>query len=395
LEVLGRGCGRPNVIFVLDEMRQASDRPDASIEALIDLLDHDDRPSFILEYCREGSDLESEHTVTYRNLALSNLINDRYNKTQDEVLRQWIGHYEQHDTPGIEPSIDWDLDGLAWRTTRIEQRWKVTYLRHLLAVLAPEHPPTKRPNHSTSDLSPQTLQSVSDTKLAAGPSSPLFIQKSDKKEPTVLTLQTERTRGRKRKRYQPSLSIDPSRDCSSPSSPSRISKHSPGPAEEAERTRNMFKELAEYATVGCAIYHPDGRLVFVNDAYLKLTGISRDMFRHGSWQKVVVPEDLAIVEEQWRQLAAGKTIEPFAFRVKKPFNTDPQKDGSEAMKYRWLLSNARPKLNPDGSCRSVMGWLTDISHQKWSEHLQAKRLEDALENKLQTEKFIDMVSYSR
>ncbi|KAK5083305.1 hypothetical protein LTR16_008283, partial [Cryomyces antarcticus] len=59
----------------------------------------------------------------------------------------------------------------------------------------------------------------------------------------------------------------------------------------------------------------------------------------------------------------------------------------------WILSTAFPEIDEDGSVVAIMGWLTDISSQKWSERLQAQRLEDALETKRQSENFIDMTSH--
>ena len=42
---------------------------------------------------------------------------------------------------------------------------------------------------------------------------------------------------------------------------------------------------------------------------------------------------------------------------------------------------------------TVQGWLTDISLRKYAEGLLAQKLEDALENKRQSEAFIDMTSH--
>jgi PAS domain-containing protein len=162
-------------------------------------------------------------------------------------------------------------------------------------------------------------------------------------------------------------------------------------AEEAERSNFMFRHMAESATVGCAIFDPTGHPMWLNDAYLNLTGVPKEDFRPGIWQKAIVPEDLPEVEGRWNKLAAGEPIVPFTFRVKRHHDPTAKPGSCESLDYRWLLSNAYVDFNEDGSCRRVMGWLTDISAQKWNEHLQAQRLADALETKRQTEKFIDMV----
>lgn len=162
-------------------------------------------------------------------------------------------------------------------------------------------------------------------------------------------------------------------------------------AEEAERSNFMFRHMAESATVGCAIFHPSGRPMWLNEAYCNLTGVRREDFKPGIWQKAIVPEDLPKVEGRWGELASGKPIVPFTFRVKRHHDAKAKPGSCESLDYRWLLSNAFVDFDEDGSSRRVMGWLTDISAEKWSERLQTQRLEDALETKRQTEKFIDMV----
>jgi PAS domain S-box-containing protein len=154
----------------------------------------------------------------------------------------------------------------------------------------------------------------------------------------------------------------------------------------------MFRRLSEAASVGCAMFRADATVIWMNRAYCQLTGRPQEEFSPGTWPDVIIPEDRPFVEQQWKRLASGEAIQPFEFRVSRHKTSSTGKtDSEDTTGHRWLLSNAIPELNEDGSCRVVMGWLTDISHQKWSEHLQSKRLEDALENKRRSENFIDMV----
>lgn len=128
----------------------------------------------------------------------------------------------------------------------------------------------------------------------------------------------------------------------------------------------------------------------MNQAYLDLVGLRREDFVNGIWSNNVLQDDRYFVEDQWRKLATGQTVEPFEYRVKRPFKTS-QEDDAQAIEYSWILANAFPEIGEDGKPRKILGWLTDISHQKWSQHLQAQRLEDVLETKRQSENFIDMV----
>jgi PAS domain S-box-containing protein len=388
---------------MLIEMRQASDRPEAiySLDALIELLSHDDRPTFILDSHGEEIHTDSKYHVTFLNRSLKELVDDRYKEQSDDaIFRCWTKEIEGLEKGSFQPYIDWEKDGLTWRTTALGTRWKVTHLRHVKLGTDESTMPWKHISGRRSDrsVSPPSVQPTPDDICATTSSNPRTADTIQPSHSRPSTEGEENPHGRKRKRSpivpSPNLSGPIQDDSNVPSSSLGAAKKPPSQVDEAERTGSMFKELVDCATVGCAIFHPDGRPIFLNDAYLKLTGLSRERFRPGEWQQAIVPEDLSIVEERWGQLAAGKKLEPFAFRVKRSSQIGLHKDGSETMEYRWVQSNGLGHLNPDGSCRMVMGWLTDISHQKWSEHLQAKRLEDALENKRQTEKFIDMVRCS-
>jgi PAS domain S-box-containing protein len=367
------------------------DAPDCSdaIEHLIEILDYDDRPTFVLDSHCDQLRPERKYRACYRNPALQEFFNEwQKQDSSDKLLTRWADRFEQlEEHEAHQPCIDWEMDGIAWRTTTFGVKWKVTYIRKLLADASTAKSAFQHLSYHATYTDDKSISASLSSNTLKG--FPQFSLRASHVESAV-------THGRKRKRSRSCASADFDNqhrvDVYASGGGNSATKKSGDGAEEAELTENMFRELAEYATVGCAMYHPDGRPIFLNEAYLKLTGMSKDLFRPGVWQQAILPDDLAKVEERWGQLAAGKVIEPFAFRVRRSSETDFRKDGSEAMEYKWLLSNGRARLNPDGTCRTVMGWLTDISYQKWSEHLQAKRLEDALETKRQTEKFIDMVS---
>ena len=161
----------------------------------------------------------------------------------------------------------------------------------------------------------------------------------------------------------------------------------------ADVEASTFRRFAESASVGCAIFKPDGKPSWLNPAYLKLTGLELETFGTGGWQKALHADDLALVEARFASLARGEDVDPFEFRISRAAQGCPNEKNVTTWEYRWLLSNAFVDRNEDGSTQSVMGWLTDITSQKWAEHLQQQRVEDVLENKRQTEKFIDMVSH--
>ena len=80
-------------------------------------------------------------------------------------------------------------------------------------------------------------------------------------------------------------------------------------------------------------------------------------------------------------------------RLKKPWTSIDKASGQEINGETWLLANAFPDVGSDGKVSTVQGWLMDISHRKFSEALLAHKLENAREEKRQSENFIDMTSH--
>lgn len=164
--------------------------------------------------------------------------------------------------------------------------------------------------------------------------------------------------------------------------------------QEAESAEATFTALAECAPVGCVVFQLNGQPRWMNQAYLDLSGLKREDFGGDPhlWSSTVIPEDRKYVEEQWEKLVQGHDIQPFEFRVRKTWHLQGSTDESDRMESSWVLANAFLKYNEAGDPQRILAWLTDISHQKWSQQLQAQRLEDVLETKRQSENFIDMVS---
>ncbi|OMP82805.1 Mitotic spindle checkpoint component mad2 [Diplodia seriata] len=165
--------------------------------------------------------------------------------------------------------------------------------------------------------------------------------------------------------------------------------------QEAESGEATFTALAECAPVGCVVFQLNGQPLWMNEAYLDLSGLKREDFGGDPhrWSSTVIPEDREYVEEQWEKLVQGVDVRPFEFRVRRPWHLPGSADESDRMEHSWVLANAFLKYDEAGNPQRILAWLTDISHQKWSQQLQAQRLEDVLETKRQSENFIDMTSH--
>lgn len=60
---------------------------------------------------------------------------------------------------------------------------------------------------------------------------------------------------------------------------------------------------------------------------------------------------------------------------------------------RTLQPAGLPLLSEDGNVKLIMGFVSDISHQKWAEHVQTRAAAKALQAKRQQEEFIDTTSH--
>ncbi|KAK4970664.1 hypothetical protein LTR42_007640 [Elasticomyces elasticus] len=167
---------------------------------------------------------------------------------------------------------------------------------------------------------------------------------------------------------------------------------------QAERSEERFRGMAASAPQGMYMFDAQGKPLHVNDQYLRMLGDTRE--KHfarrpdsDAWKDQVHPGDLERFIEAWTTILQKKTPVTIEYRLKKLWKSVDDKTGQDLEGETWLLANAFPDIGADGEVVAVMGWLTDVSHRKMSERLQAQRLKDALENKRQTENFIDMTSH--
>lgn len=167
---------------------------------------------------------------------------------------------------------------------------------------------------------------------------------------------------------------------------------------EAERMEARFSRMAAEAPTGMFVYDREGRPLYVNDAYLRVLGETKEEHASRSsismaWGEHIHPDDRDRFNDAWRAVVEHKAPLTIEYRLKKPWVSFDKASGQEISGERWLLANAFPDVDSDGKISSIQGWLTDISHRKFSEALLSQKLEDALENKRQTENFIDMTSH--
>ncbi|CAN9133812.1 unnamed protein product [Alternaria alternata] len=158
--------------------------------------------------------------------------------------------------------------------------------------------------------------------------------------------------------------------------------------EQARLAERKFARFAQTSPTAIYIYVPESGMNFVNDQFFELTGHAHAPVNQYEWFDLISNEDVERVKQDWDgMLKCGKSS-GVQFRLKK---TWINQDGIRS--NIWVQSSSYPELDENGKVISIMGTLFDISHFKWAESVQRRRIDEALEAKRQQENFIDMTSH--
>jgi PAS domain S-box-containing protein len=136
--------------------------------------------------------------------------------------------------------------------------------------------------------------------------------------------------------------------------------------ENVRRTEQELRLIVDNLPVMAARYRPDGTMDFRNKAVRDYTGLSQDNLEDKRWGSALHPDDLALVEREWRSHIA--TGEPFELEQRLR-----RADGE----YRWHWARRVPLRDDSGN---IIKWFAvgfDIEDRKRAEEAQ-RRSEVAL-----------------
>ena len=158
--------------------------------------------------------------------------------------------------------------------------------------------------------------------------------------------------------------------------------------QEAVDSETRFTRMAELAPVGIFIADRTGRLTYRNETWYEVSKVPKGSQASDHWMESVKDEDKDMVNGFWYNLVYNAAPFTTEFRFKAPWQDPKQNDAD-----RWVLLSAHPEKNEDGSLKIIFGSITDISKQKWAEHLEKRRVDEAVEMKRQQDNFIDITSH--
>ncbi|KAF5872318.1 putative histidine kinase m3ypp protein [Botrytis fragariae] len=158
---------------------------------------------------------------------------------------------------------------------------------------------------------------------------------------------------------------------------------------ELAESERQIRYMAQNAPVGMLQLSTEGKILWANDIYYRITGHSgpEEPQYNYSFLDVLIEEDRSQTLQAWAQLHDGSSHIETTSRLKRMF-VPPSGEAEHAC----VLSLAFPYI-VDGKVQSIMACFTDISELKWAEAAEARNAEEAREAKRQQEEFIDVVSH--
>lgn len=158
--------------------------------------------------------------------------------------------------------------------------------------------------------------------------------------------------------------------------------------QEAAESETKFTRMAEFAPVGMFIANSEGRITYCNETWYEISRVPKGNRTTDRWMDCVKDEDRDMVEKLWFDLVHNAIALNAEFRFRAQW-TDPNGTKGDT----WVLASAYPEKSVDGKLKIIFGSITNISQQKWAEHFEKRRMEEAVEMKRQQENFIDITSH--
>lgn len=148
--------------------------------------------------------------------------------------------------------------------------------------------------------------------------------------------------------------------------------------------------MTELSPLGMFLISPDGVLLEANEQFYEMTGLPREPQTAMSWLNCISESSLDIINHGWTRIHDEEASWSEEIRLKKHH---PEYDLRDEAMDHWVLFTGHIETNNDNSIRSIMGSITDISHLKWAQGLQNRRLQEAEEMRRRQNEFIDITSH--
>lgn len=160
-------------------------------------------------------------------------------------------------------------------------------------------------------------------------------------------------------------------------------------SQQLELQTSRMRRMTELSPLGMYLFNTDGILIEANERYYEMTGHLVDKHEL-SFLTHIEDSSKEVAQSMWDEMMT--TLKPSTREIQLNNPQQPRYLNGELIEY-WVLASSAPEIGPGGDVISIMGSITDISHMKWAQGLQDRRLREAEETKRQQNEFIDITSH--
>ncbi|KAK5126040.1 hypothetical protein LTR85_011395 [Meristemomyces frigidus] len=177
-------------------------------------------------------------------------------------------------------------------------------------------------------------------------------------------------------------------------------------AEEAKLRQEMLERkltdserrarlMAQSAPLGMCQIAPDATFEWANDQFYEITGFKSSESTIAEFLLVIHPDHRERALADLGKLTGGQKSLGSELPLARKWSPPPEElhEGEDASDISaWILTTSFP-VYEDGKVKMVMGYVTDISRQKWAESVQTRNAAAATLAKRRQEEFIDTTSH--
>ena len=153
-------------------------------------------------------------------------------------------------------------------------------------------------------------------------------------------------------------------------------------------TERKFTQMARFAPVGIFIANASGAITYRNEKLDEILKAPESRDDSGQWIDAIKEDDKDRFLQIWSDLIHNGVPMSTEVRFKTTWVDKNSNQGDT-----WVLASGYPDKDEEGKVKAIFGSMTDISQQKWAEHFEKRRMEEAVEMKRQQENFIDITSH--
>ena len=163
--------------------------------------------------------------------------------------------------------------------------------------------------------------------------------------------------------------------------------------QRASVSERRLRNLAQSAPVGMIQIGTDAKFEWANDQFYDITGLDRSKVDMADFRNILADDERATSLASLERLLSGSTPRVTQeHRLARLSDPPVEEDEDVVQASAWILSTFLPVME-SGRVTCLLGYIMDISHQKWAEGVQSRNAAAARLAKRRQEEFIDVTCH--